>query len=261
MPVGKATLQLTATLGGQTAPPKTVTTNNDGSFSIPFNAPTTPGNVTFQATIPGTSPLISATATMVVGPTGGTNQPSTPSADSKQGGSGGPSSTGGQRQPALVGGIRGVDFQNFEYISNCLGGSGPASVVHLSRGGADNADGSFWADKPVFGILKSDGQEEAVVVLSCHPEGVSPNVAYSEVFIFEMTSAGAKAVAKLPSTNWKDERVTGVNISNRQLAVDFLEVGEGSMACPEWVVTSKFRWDGTRFVKAGESRRKNNCGQ
>ncbi len=89
-------------------------------------------------------------------------------------------------------------------------------------------------------------------MLSCHPGDMSPNVAFSEVFVFEMLAAGSNVLAKLPFS-W---RVTGVKISNRQLAVVFLE---GSGACPEWIVTSNLRWNGSRFVSTGQSRKKNSC--
>ncbi len=157
--------------------------------------------------------------------------------------------------------IRSVDFQNFHYTSNCFGENGSAQVIHVSKGQANNQDEEFWADKPVYGDLKDDGQEDAVVVLSCHPSGMSPNVLSSEVFIFEMLESGPKVLATLPSSYWKGERVAGAQVTNHQLAVDFLEMGDGSRACPEWVVTSKFRWNSNRFVNAGETRRKNSCFQ
>ena len=157
--------------------------------------------------------------------------------------------------------IRNVDFQNFNYASSCLGENGPAEGIHVSKGQGNRQDEDFWVDNPGYGDLKGDSQEEAVVVLSCHPSGMSPNVVSSEVFVFEMSESGPKVLAKLPSSYWKGERVAGAKVGNHQLAVDFLEMGDGSRACPEWIVTSKFQWNGNHFVRAGESRRKNGCSQ
>ncbi len=157
--------------------------------------------------------------------------------------------------------IRDVDFQNFEYRSNCLSEEMPAEVIHISNGQANNQDGEFRADKPVYGDLKGDGHELAAVALGCHPAAISPNVNFSEVFVFEMSEGDPKILAKLPPSFWKQERVTGLKVSNQQLAVDFLEMGDGFAVCPEWVVTSKFRWNGSRFVSTGQSRRKNSCAQ
>jgi hypothetical protein len=162
------------------------------------------------------------------------------------------------RQPRADG-IRSVDFQNFDYAATCSTENGAAEVIHVSEGRATSQDEEFWADKPVYGDLKGDGQEEAVVLLNCHPSGISPNVVSSEIFIFEISPSGAKVLARLPESYWKEERVAGVRVANRQLEVDSLQVANGSQACPEWIVTSRFRWNGNHFINAGETRRKNSC--
>jgi hypothetical protein len=175
-------------------------------------------------------------------------------------------STPASEQPPAVrvsgaskGNIRSVDFQNFDYTTNCLSENDPALAVHVSNGQANTQDGQFWADKPVYGNFKGDSDELAAVALSCHPADMSPNVGFSEVLVFEMSESGPKVLAKLPPSFWKQARVKGLNVSNQQLAADFLEMGMGSNACPEWIVTSKLRWNGSSFVNAGESRRKNSC--
>jgi len=172
-------------------------------------------------------------------------------------------SSGTSKPPAGTprGNIRTIDFQNFSYASNCFGDNGLSQVIHVSKGQANTQDEEFWADKPAYGDLKGDGLEEAVVVLSCHPSGMSPNVVSSEVFIFGMSETGPKVLAKLASSYWKGERVSAAKVGNHELAVEFLETGNGPRACPEWIVTSNFRWNGNRFVNAGETRRKNSCFQ
>jgi hypothetical protein len=155
--------------------------------------------------------------------------------------------------------IRSVDFQNFEYRTNCLSENVAPEMVRVANGQANNQDGQFWAGKQVYGNFKGDGHELAAVALSCHPADMSPNVGFSEVLVFEMSESGPKVLTKLPPSFWKQARVTGLKVSNQQLAADFLEIGMGSNACPEWVVTSKLRWNGTSFVNAGESRKKNSC--
>jgi hypothetical protein len=162
------------------------------------------------------------------------------------------------RQPRADG-IRSIDFQNFDYASTCFSENGAAEVIHVSEGRAKSQDEEFWADKPVYGDLKGDGQEEAVVLLNCHPSGISANVVSSEIFIFEISQSGPKVLARLPASYWKEERVAGVRVANRQLEVDSLQVANGSQACPEWIATSKLRWNGNRFINAGETRRKNSC--
>lgn len=154
--------------------------------------------------------------------------------------------------------IRSVDFQNFDYTSNGFAENGPPETIHISNGQANSQGEEFWAAKPTYGDLKGDGREEAVVALSCHPSGMSPNVASSELFIFEMSETGPKILVKL---SWKLERVTAARVEQNQLTVDFLQVGNGGQACPEWIVSKSFRWNGDRFLSAGEKRGKNSCFQ
>lgn len=171
-------------------------------------------------------------------------------------GSGGTTKLSSGNKPS----IRGVDFQNFDYASNCFAENGSAEVIHISKGQANSQDEDFWADKPAYGDLRGDGQEEAVVVLSCHPSGMSPNVVSSEVFVFEMSETGPKVLAKLPSSYWKDERVAGTKVSDHLLAVNFLEIGDnGSRACPEWIVSTSFRWNGSQFLRTGTNRKPSKC--
>ncbi len=159
------------------------------------------------------------------------------------------------KQPASMGnsGIHSVDFQNFDYSANCFKENGSTEIVRLSNGQQNTQNEEFWADKPVFGDLKGDGQEEAIVVLSCHPSGVSPNVVSSEVFVFEMSANGPKVLATLPSSSWGGHRLDSTRVSDQHLDVSYTE-GECN-ACRDWIVTVRFRWNGTQFVQAGQTRK------
>jgi hypothetical protein len=150
------------------------------------------------------------------------------------------------------GGIRNVDFQNFDYASSCIGENESTRIIHVSKGQANAQDEDFWADKPVFGDLKGDGQEEAVVVLSCHPSGMSPNVVSSEIFVFEMSARGPKIFAKLPPSNWGGRRVERATLSGKYVVVSYLD-GECN-ACTDWIVSVRFQWNGARLVRVGQTR-------
>jgi hypothetical protein len=150
-------------------------------------------------------------------------------------------------------GIRSVDFQNLDYPASCLGENGTAGNVHISNGQGDTPDADFRVEKAIFGDLKGDGQEEAVVVVSCHPSGVSPNVVDSQVFVFEMSASGPRILAKLPSSNWSGRRVEEATVSDNGLVVSYLD-GECN-ACKDWVITVRFRWNATQFVRVGQTRK------
>lgn len=72
-------------------------------------------------------------------------------------------------------------------------------------------------------------------------------------------------VAELSPSDWgkgeegngSDFQVTGIRVGKQQLAVSFW--AGGSHACADWVVTSRFQWKGTGFVRAGVTRQRNNC--
>jgi hypothetical protein len=149
-------------------------------------------------------------------------------------------------------GIRSVDFQNREYSSSCLGETGDTQIVHISNGKANTPDADFRVDKPVFGDLKGDGQEEAVVVLSCHPSGMSPNEVSSEIFVFEMSARGPKILAKFPPSNWGGRRVERATLSGKYVVVSYLD-GECN-ACTDSIVSVRFQWNGARFVRIGQTR-------
>ena len=246
-PIAGAPVQLTAMAGGTTTAPSTLTTDANGAFSAPFTAPPTPGVVTFRVTVSGSAPPIVATATLSVKPTADKPSIATPQED--------PNSPQ-KRAPSAIArksGIRSVDFQNFDYSSNCLEENGPLQIIHITQGRANNDDGDFLADKPVFGDLKGDGQEEAVVVLSCHPADMSPNVVSSKIFIFEMSASGPNVLAKLPASNWGDRRVESTKVANKNLEVSYTD-GECN-ACKDWIVTVRFHWNGSQFVRTGQTRK------
>jgi hypothetical protein len=240
-----AVVELTASAGGVTTSPSRLTTDANGAFSAPFTAPPTPGVVTFRVTVSGSAPPIVATATLSVKPTADKPSIATPQED--------PNSPQ-KRAPSAIArksGIRSVDFQNFDYSSNCLEENGPLQIIHVTQGRANNDDGDFLADKPVFGDLKGDGQEEAVVVLSCHPADMSPNVVSSKIFIFEMSASGPNVLAKLPASNWGDRRVESTKVANKYLEVSYTD-GECN-ACKDWIVTVRFHWNGSQFVRTGQT--------
>ena len=38
-----------------------------------------------------------------------------------------------------------------------------------------------------------------------------------------------------------------------------MSLRNGSQVCPEWIVTTKFHWNVTGFIKGAETRRKDSC--
>jgi hypothetical protein len=162
------------------------------------------------------------------------------------------------------------DFLNSEYASDCWEQfDGFDKVIRISKGEWSKSDvGSFGIRRKdsqwmmAYGDLDGDGQDEAVIVTGCQGQ---TNFDYEEVFVFTMSSAGPKLLARLtPSDRGRGEEdnggnfpVTGVHVSKQQLFVSFS--AGGSHACPAWAVTARFQWNGSGFVRTGVSRQPFNC--
>jgi hypothetical protein len=255
-PIPGATVQLTAAATGRNPMRSTLTTDADGNFSSIFIAPPNAGTVTFRATMMGSSPLLSTIATLNV--RGGNEKlPDTkPPADSS-------SMEGTSQATNLVNGtIHDVDFRNFIYPTNCSKEFEIGKTVHVRNGEWNNGDVTHFAvEKVIYGDLKQDGKDEAVVLTGCSGQ---TNFGYSELFVYAKSSHSVERLINLSPSDWGegeennggDFPVTAFSINNHQLAVSF--PAGGSHACAAWTVTKSFQWNGTRFVSAGKPDRKPN---
>lgn len=160
-------------------------------------------------------------------------------------------------------GIHSVDFLNFDYPSDCSQQfDGFGKVIHVSNGQWTKEDiGGFAVGKTAskwmvgYGDLRGDGQDEALVVTSC--QGLA-NFDYEEIFVFADSSAGPQLLAKLSPSEWgPGTRIHDVHAEKQQLVVGFLE--GGSHACPDTLVTARFRWSGTRFLRTGADSKPFKC--
>jgi hypothetical protein len=168
------------------------------------------------------------------------------------------------------GNIRSVDFQNFSYESNCsekvdpgFGKIIPATNGSWKKGSLESGDSlSFSVVKVSYGDVKGDGQVEAIVHTACLPPA---NWDYEELSVFEMSGEAPRLLARFtPGEGLADHgpRYDVVKADDGELSVSYQVTGEhGSGACPEWTVTERFRWNGSRFVSTGQSRRRNSCAQ
>jgi hypothetical protein len=168
---------------------------------------------------------------------------------------------------AIASDIRSVDFRNFSYESNCWKKVDPgfgkvirATEGSWKKGPLEAWNLSFEVVKVFYGDVKGDGKVEAVVRTLCQPPA---NWDYEELFVFEMSGATPKLLARLTPGEGLADHGPGYDVvkaGGGELDVSYQETGEkGFGACPEWTVTERFRWNGNRFVSTGQSRRKNDC--
>ncbi len=171
--------------------------------------------------------------------------------------------------------IRSVDFRNFDYPASCFyadnrfgyGDNSFGKVIHVKNGEwdwkplgfepsgpkAEIAD-YFQVDDVVYGDLKGDGREEAVVLTSCD-QSHSPDPP-QELFVFEMSAKGPQLLADLSPSAWRqgegfasDGNLYGLHISDRKLIVSF---PGGELDCwPAWIITAELEWNGKQFTRNG----------
>jgi len=247
-PIAGAAVQLTATTGGKTTLPSTLTTDANGAFSAPFTAPPTPGVVTIRATASGSSPPIVATATLKVGAETGMQSGAKPQSNTKS-----PQRVAATGD-ATKGGIRSVDFKNSDYPSNCSQDFDVPPVVHVTNGKWDAQDnGHFEVTKVVYGDVTGVGQDGAVVLTNCYGDA---NFADKELFVFAMSPSGPQLLPRILASDLGGNPVD-VQIGKKYVDVSYPD--GGSNACPDWLVTARYEWNGAHFVRVGQTRKPYKC--
>lgn len=183
----------------------------------------------------------------------------------------GPAHTLGGTTSVANSDIRTVDFRNFDYSSSCCGeGNGDHTdrrPIHVSQGkwmtGTPNQDEMrFGIVNVAYGDVTGDGRDEAIVHTSC--SGMA-NFDVQELYIFAMNAGGPTLLARLTPDDWgKGQEGNGSDyaISKIRLGGGYLDVSfysAGSHACADWIVTARFLWNGSRFVRDGLTRARNHC--
>jgi len=156
------------------------------------------------------------------------------------------------------GDIHSVDFRNFIYPSNCRATFGEDfdAEIRTSNGQWKKDDSYFFVGDVTYGDVIGDSHEEAAVETDCGPGPANLN--YRELYIFSPSSETPRLLARFTAEDLGG-RIGNVRTGSGSLVVNVLDTGDGSEACPEWVVTTRFRWNGNRFVGDQVGRSKNPC--
>ncbi len=242
-PVAGATVSVTISLGSSPLRTISSTSGSDGTYSASFTGPSRVSQVDITVTVRGSKAVAKMSAKVAVAP-----QAQTKSMSNNQ--------SPGTNASAARSNIRSVDFKNFDYPSALQG-----KVIHVTNGlweGESESDLSqcFGVGEIIYGDLRGDGHEQAVIVASSY---CPANQATDEIFVYSMSPQEPILLQLLPSKpsdkkeiDWN--KITDVRIANRQILVTF---GQGEChACVDWLVTAKFAWNGTRFVRTGSLVRK-----
>lgn len=185
--------------------------------------------------------------------------------------------SGPSRNPNVGNSIRRVDFRNFTYpLDDYNARNYRTNNVRVRNGRfifnrkSDYGPDGFEVTKIIYGDLTGDGQEEAAVstavgFIDSGTASASP-ATYAYIYTMEngrpvllkVFDAVDSVAAKYYQNHYRDNTFLlwgGVTKIERGVLVVESQSGSGR-CCPEYEVTMRFRWDGQRFVLAGQPQRK-----
>lgn len=175
--------------------------------------------------------------------------------------------------------IRGVDFRNFTYpLDDYLARNYRKNTVRVRNGrfifsrDSDYGIDGIKVTRIIYGDLTGDGEDEAAVLTAIGfiESGTSQQAPGTYAYIYSMGN-GRPVLLKIYNSESDDSDANtayrnyyrdnstllygGVTrIESGLLVVESL-AGAGR-CCPEYEVTLRFRWDGQRFILAGQPQRK-----
>jgi hypothetical protein len=162
----------------------------------------------------------------------------------------------------VQGGVRAVDFRNFEYRPGCL----DKQVIRVTNGDwkevEDNETNYFHVVSVTYGNLEGSGQEQAVVLGAC---GGVANFEIGDILVYSMSANGPNLIAELSPNDWgkgeedngSDFQISDLKVSQQELTISFL--AGGFHACSAWIITARYRWDGHNLVRVGSALKPNPC--
>lgn len=151
--------------------------------------------------------------------------------------------------------IRKVEFKNFTYDVEIFEKREKLTVKdgNLDRNNEDDKL-YFSAAAVSYGDLDGDGRDEAVILTMMNTGGTGN---FSNGIIYTMKGGKPVVLTEFDGGDRAFGGLVGARILGKKLIVEQYDVGEaGGACCPEFVVTSSYRWNGQKLEKAGESLRR-----
>jgi len=173
-----------------------------------------------------------------------------------------PGATGSDGRADMDKAIRKVDFKNFTYEPFCAGED--ATKVTVKNGeysketkekDSDFVDHFYFNVFDIsYGDVDGDNSEDAIVLSVCNTGGTGN---FSEGFVFTMKGGKASLLTRIEGGDRAYGGLRSAKVENGLVVVEANDVGEaGGACCPEFVVTTKYKWDGKALKKAGAESRK-----
>lgn len=156
--------------------------------------------------------------------------------------------------------IRKIDFKNFTYNPFCAGEE-PQNVTVKDGEFSEEKQEDGYTDRFYFtifsvnyGDINGDGNEDAVILSNCNTGGTGQ---FTEGFIYELKGEKPSLVTRIPGGDRAYGGLVEARIENGTLVIESNDVGEmGGACCPEFIVTSRFKFSGGKLVETGKAERK-----
>ena len=155
------------------------------------------------------------------------------------------------------GDIHRVNFQDFIYRPSCA--SEDAEPQIRTRNGKyevynDKEQIGFTVSTPAYGDLTNDGVDEAVILSVCNTGGSGQ---FSEGFIYTMRGGKPLLLARIPGGDRASGGLHNLTVERGLLVVESYAMKDTSgLCCPDFIDTTRYRWDGRKLVQAGKTIRR-----
>lgn len=154
--------------------------------------------------------------------------------------------------------IRKIDFQNFTYDADYCGGEGTKKITvkagkfHKETQMDDYVDRRYYEIFGVsYGDIDGDNKEEAVILSMCNTGGTGN---FTEAYIYKMESGAPIRIGLLSGGDRAFGGQRKAWIDKGLLIVESNDAGKfGGACCPEYIVTSKYRYSGKKLKQVGKS--------
>jgi hypothetical protein len=151
--------------------------------------------------------------------------------------------------------IRKIDFKNFTYEPYCAGEDAMKVTVKNGEFSKETKEADFIdhfyfnVEEPAYGDLNGDNSEEAIVLSVCNTGGTGQ---FSEGFIYTLKSGKPVLLTRIEGGDRAYGGLRSARVESGFVSVERNDAGEeGGACCPQFYVTTKYKWDGGKLAKSG----------
>ncbi len=156
--------------------------------------------------------------------------------------------------------IRKIDFKNFSYEPFCAGDEITKVTVKNGEYSKETKEEDY-TDRFYFNIfdvtygdVDADNKEDAIILSNCNTGGTGQ---FSEGFVYTLKAGKPALLARFEGGDRAYGGLRGAKVENGLLVVERNDVGEaGGACCPEFSITTKYKWNGKELQTSGAEVRK-----